>query len=1141
SFQDISLSLNNALCQNTTIFSVDNATLDLYCDNNVSMTTLKLEGNSVGNICTLFVSGGRNFALFQKTSQSSLFDSNAYESKYAVDGKILPTCYRGFCSHTNTDDTTPYWIVKFGQEYNIKKCILYNRLDDKEFRLKGFLLEMLDNKSVSQYSYRNVSEPTKLVYTVLNLKGDAIAGVKISQDKFFGGDKVPFVCLNEFEAYGDCLPGFWGLDCKKLCPEPCKSSCHVELGTCNTICNGYSDPPLCSIECISTKWGANCKNSCNASCYNSLCDKFTGLCLFGCMGYQDFPDCSQPCMKSFYGLNCTNNCSVNCVDNTCDSISGNCLACKPGFTGDNCTKACDDFMFGKKCLERCSSMCTDKKCNSTTGKCFSCMPGFLGAFCNQSCGPSLYGQDCQHNCSNLCVDSLCNSTDGSCFNCIEGKFGQFCSEVKANETPLGAIIGPIIGGVALILIIVVAIILLRRRKRHEKPVEQQAQISSGHDVARDSTPLAKGTSFHFVDNNKQNSIHKSSPPLPKAAEAYQNLLPKADSNTSIQVDKLYSFMTTLSSDFLINQFKTLPENSNVTTEVGLQAVNKNKNRFKNICPYDHSRVHLKINSENNEHDYINASYIKGFNNDVKFIASQGPSEHTVKDFIRMLWEQNTEKVVMLTNLIEDGKVKCEKYWPDDDTKAYGDIKVKLISTQTYAEYTIRKLELCKKNQTSHQVTQFHFTSWPDKSVPTASWSLVDFEQRVFTVATSEPIVVHCSAGVGRTGTFIALHNVMQQAEATGNVDFFNTVNNLRKDRMFMVQTAEQYEFLHRAGLAAIVCMGTTVTAAAFMHRLKLLDGKPLSKQTSLNEEFKAICHACEVNQRKFEASEHQENIYQNQENAIIKSKQRFADITADDVYRPRLTCYSTELSDYINAVILPSFSHKDQQIVSQLPMPTTVLDFWRLVTQYNITLIVAFEVDAMASDKTFEKYLPSKKDEVCVCSPFEIKSVYLQEQQLWQEQKLVVSLDKSRSYPTLKPMDKASHSLVHMKCKFKDLKSSKLLSFITETRQRTSPNGRVLYICRNGATYSGLACVLSLLLDRIDHDACITVPLVVGSIKSVRPEVIPTLEQYKILHDIIEKYSQTSNEYTNIKPEQNPNNGSAKKPDEEGNKIYANY
>ncbi|KAI8773564.1 receptor-type tyrosine-protein phosphatase T [Biomphalaria glabrata] len=711
----------------------------------------------------------------------------------------------------------------------------------------------------------------------------------------------------------------------------------------------------------------------------------------------------------------------------------------------------------------------------------------------------------------------------------------------ANETPLGAIIGPIIGAAALILIIVLAIILIRRRQRHDKPIVEQAQISSGHDVARHSTPLAKGTSFHYVDNNKQNSINKSSPPLPKVAEAYQNLHPKADGNTSIPVDKLYSFMTTLSSDFLINQFKTLPENSNVTTEVGLQAVNKNKNRFKNICPYDHSRVHLKINSENNEQDYINASYIKGFNNDVKFIASQGPSEHTIKDFIRMLWEQNTEKVVMLTNLIEDGKVKCEKYWPDDDTKAYGDIKVKLISTQTYAEYTIRKLELCKKSQTTHQVTQFHFTSWPDKSVPTASWSLVDFEQRVFTVPTSEPIVVHCSAGVGRTGTFIALHNVMQQAEATGKVDFFNTVNNLRKDRMFMVQTAEQYEFLHRAGLAAIVCMGTTVTAAAFMQRLKLLDGKPLSKQTSLNDEFKAICHACQVNQRKFEASEHQDNIYQNQENAIIRSKQRFADITADDVYRPRLTCYSTELSDYINAVILPSFSHKDQQIVSQLPMPTTVLDFWRLVTQYNITLIVAFEVDAMASDKTFEKYLPSKKDEVCVCSPFEIKSVYLQEQQLWQEQKLVVSLDKSRSYPTLKPMDKDSHSLVHMKCKFKDLKSSKLLSFITETRQRTSPNGRILYICRNGATYSGLACVLSLLLDRIDHDACITVPLVVGSIKSVRPEVIPTLEQYKLLHDIIEKYSQISNEYTNLKAKQNPNNGSAAKPDEEGNKIYANY
>uniref|UniRef100_A0A2C9M2C5 protein-tyrosine-phosphatase n=1 Tax=Biomphalaria glabrata TaxID=6526 RepID=A0A2C9M2C5_BIOGL len=409
---------------------------------------------------------------------------------------------------------------------------------------------------------------------------------------------------------------------------------------------------------------------------------------------------------------------------------------------------CITSTFGVNCKESCSSTCTERRCNATSGRCVSCMPGFLGEFCNQTCNATSFGQDCLQPCSSLCMNGICNFIDGACFNCSNGMFGRFCSEVKAdtqgaNETPLGAIIGPIIGAAALILIIVLAIILIRRRQRHDKPIVEQAQISSGHDVARHSTPLAKGTSFHYVDNNKQNSISKSSPPLPKVAEAYQNLHPKADGNTSIPVDKLYSFMTTVSSDFLINQFKTLPENSNVTTEVGLQAVNKNKNRFKNICPYDHSRVHLKINSENNEQDYINASYIKGFNNDVKFIASQGPSEHTIKDFIRMLWEQNTEKVVMLTNLIEDGKVKCEKYWPDDDTKAYGDIKVKLISTQTYAEYTIRKLELCKKSQTTHQVTQFHFTSWPDKSVPTASWSLVDFEQRVFTVPTSEPVVVHC--------------------------------------------------------------------------------------------------------------------------------------------------------------------------------------------------------------------------------------------------------------------------------------------------------------------------------------------------------------------------------------------------------------
>uniref|UniRef100_A0A2C9KN03 protein-tyrosine-phosphatase n=1 Tax=Biomphalaria glabrata TaxID=6526 RepID=A0A2C9KN03_BIOGL len=176
----------------------------------------------------------------------------------------------------------------------------------------------------------------------------------------------------------------------------------------------------------------------------------------------------------------------------------------------------------------------------------------------------------------------------------------------------------------------------------------------------------------------------------------------------------------------------------------------------------------------------------------------------------MLWEQNVKKVVMLTNLTEDGKMKCEQYWPNEGKLLYGDIKMKLISTETFSDFTVRRLEMNKKNEDTHHVTQYHFHAWPDKGVPEAPWSLLHFINRISSKTSTHYIVVHCSAGVGRTGTYIAIHNVLRQARETGKLEFFKTVTKLREDRILMVQTALQYEFVHRAVQAALLTVDRTV-------------------------------------------------------------------------------------------------------------------------------------------------------------------------------------------------------------------------------------------------------------------------------------------------------------------------------------------
>ncbi|CAG5124737.1 unnamed protein product, partial [Candidula unifasciata] len=279
---------------------------------------------------------------------------------------------------------------------------------------------------------------------------------------------------------------------------------------------------------------------------------------------------------------------------------------------------------------------------------------------------------------------------------------------------------------------------------------------------------------------------------------------------------------------------SVPISCNASLAVGLSAENKNKNRYKNISAYDHSRVQLVADSSKGQGDYINASFIQGYHKKETFIASQGPSKVILGDFVRLLWEQKSDIVVMLTNLVEQGKQKCEQYWPETTDLELGEIIVKLLSSQVLSDCVIRKLQLIK-NQATHTVTQYHFTTWPDKSVPSTPWALVDFQQRVFSQPTNKPIVIHCSAGVGRTGTFIALRNVIKEAEDTGHMDFYTTLCKLRQDRINMIQTVEQFIFLHEAAQVAIACLGTTIASGDLSQKIDELEEKTASGHSKMEK------------------------------------------------------------------------------------------------------------------------------------------------------------------------------------------------------------------------------------------------------------------------------------------------------------------
>ncbi|XP_011852341.1 PREDICTED: receptor-type tyrosine-protein phosphatase H [Mandrillus leucophaeus] len=231
--------------------------------------------------------------------------------------------------------------------------------------------------------------------------------------------------------------------------------------------------------------------------------------------------------------------------------------------------------------------------------------------------------------------------------------------------------------------------------------------------------------------------------------------------------------------------------------------NNGKNRYRNVLPYDWSRVPLKPIHEEPGSDYINASFMPGLRSPQEFIATQGPLPQTVGDFWRLVWEQQSHTLVMLTNCMEAGRVKCEHYWPlDSQPCTHGHLQVTLVGEEVMENWTVRELQLLQvEEQKTLSVRQFHYQAWPDHGVPSSPDILLAFWRmlRQWLDQTTEggPPIVHCSAGVGRTGTLIALDVLLRQLQSQGLLGPFSFVRKMRESRPLMVQTEAQYVFLHQ--------------------------------------------------------------------------------------------------------------------------------------------------------------------------------------------------------------------------------------------------------------------------------------------------------------------------------------------------------
>ncbi|XP_051788475.1 receptor-type tyrosine-protein phosphatase T isoform X8 [Erpetoichthys calabaricus] len=545
------------------------------------------------------------------------------------------------------------------------------------------------------------------------------------------------------------------------------------------------------------------------------------------------------------------------------------------------------------------------------------------------------------------------------------------------------------------------------------------------------------------------------------------------------------------------EYEGLPEGQTAPWDTAKKDENRNKNRYGNIIAYDHTRVRLQLQDGDPHSDYINANYIDGYHRPRHYIATQGPMQETVRDFWRMIWQENSSSIVMVTNLVEVGRVKCVRYWPDD-TEIYGDIKVTLIETEPLAEYVIRTFTVQKKGHHDiREIRQFHFTSWPDHGVPCYATGLLGFIRQVKFLNPSDvgPVVVHCSAGAGRTGCFIAVDIMLDMAENEGVVDVFNCIRELRSQRVNMVQTEEQYVFVHDAILEACLCGNTAIPVCEFRaiyYNISRID--PQTNSSQIKDEFQTL-NIVTPRMRPEDCSV-----------GLLPrnhDKNRSLDVLPVDRCLPFLISVDGESSNYINAALMDSHKKPAAFIVTQHPLPNTVADFWRLVFDYNCSSIVM--LNEMDSAQLCKQYWPEKS---CLCyGPIQVEfiSADIDEDIINrifricnmarpQDGYRLVQQFQFIGWPAYRetPLSKRSIlQLVRRLAKWQE--------------QYDGGDGRTVVHCLTGGGRSGTFCAICSINEMIQQQNIVDVFHTVKTLRNNKSNMVETLDQYKFCYEVAQE------------------------------------
>ncbi|XP_068677377.1 receptor-type tyrosine-protein phosphatase S-like isoform X3 [Montipora foliosa] len=676
------------------------------------------------------------------------------------------------------------------------------------------------------------------------------------------------------------------------------------------------------------------------------------------------------------------------------------------------------------------------------------------------------------------------------------------------SSPVAAITSVVVI-VVLVGVVIAGVVIWRRRRRQD---ERSSKTNESHPMTE--------VSFNDAYDTVRPEGGGSRPRPPSEEEPGETVEATADpiyGNTAaddsddkpkpIPVSQFSEYVTQLKREKnagFAKQYKLLAPGQQFSWDDAKKPGNKNKNRYANIIAYDHSRVILPIIDGSENSDYMNASYLHGYDGTPKtYIACQGPVPGTYQDFWRMIWQENATTIVMLTRLVEHGRTKCHQYWPEK-SESYHDVIVTNHKTETFADYAIRTFILSKKgSEDKRQVQQFHFLVWPDKGVPRHATAVLGLRRKVRMKHHDNrtPLVVHCSAGVGRTGAFIVIDAMLESIKKKKVVDVFNYVQLLRNNRISMVQTEEQYGFIYMALLESVTCGNTEIAAHDIRIAVKKLAAvNPKTKTSGLASEYQRLnlITADDV-------TDIEDDIGRKHENA---SKNRFPDIIPLNGSRVVL---KDGRSDYINAAFVDTFRERNSFIMTQAPLDNTIEDFWKMIWDYDIGTIVTLN-EPKERGQVYPVYWASEGS--TTFGEFTIETTSHEVFQDFSERELTVKRKKDPNtvreihqyqvtgWPD-KGVPKNAHCIID-------------LINMVERSQRKSSNAPLVVQCSDGVGRSGTFCAILSIIERLKSEQVIDVFQSVKVIRVNRPKAVNCKAQYVFCYNIVQRYLDSFNDYSNF-------------------------